>query len=78
MRHHVRIGNGREENSSAARVMIYPPIPHSYDFNNFPISEEDQVYLRKREHVDYGSLTLLLPDPKIGGLQVTTTRERKK
>ena len=50
--------------------MQYPPIPQSYDFGKFPISNEDHVYLRKREHVDYGSLTLLLPDPNIGGLQV--------
>ena len=69
MRKHTKIGQGCEENYSSARVLHYPPIPPS-NLEDFQLSSEDKVHLRKHEHVDYGSITLLFPDPNVGGLQV--------
>jgi isopenicillin N synthase-like dioxygenase len=68
---HTKIGGGRDVNCSSARVLYYPPLPPSFDFGQVHVSDEDQALLRKYEHVDYGSLTLLFPDPVVGGLQVS-------
>ena len=70
VRKHTKLGHGCQDNYTAVRVLHYPPLPPDFDFGLALVSEEDQTVLRKCEHVDYGSLTLLFPDPKIGGLQV--------
>lgn len=73
MSRHTKIGAGCEQNYSSARVIHYPPLPPHFDLSQLQLSDEDCVLLRKHEHVDYGSLTLLFPDPKVGGLQVRST-----
>jgi len=65
---HTKIGMGCQDNYSSMRVLHYPALPS--DLQHVQYSKEDNMPLKKHEHVDYGSLTLLFPGPDIGGLQV--------
>ena len=66
---HNEIGKGVEKNYSSIRLIYYPPLPESFDFSKLPCTD-DNCYMRMNEHVDFGSITLVFPDPKVGGLQV--------
>ena len=63
------IGKGVEKNYSSIRACYYPPFPESFEFSQLPRSH-DNYHIRMNEHVDFGSITLLFPDPIVGGLQV--------
>ncbi len=60
---HSSIGHGATYNYSSIRSVYYPPIPEA------SAGTSDEVKLRAHSHVDFGTMTLLFPDP-IGGLQV--------
>ena len=61
---HSDIGRGASHNYSSIRSVYYPPIATQ------PVGISDEVEMRIQPHADYGTFTLLFPDP-IGGLQVS-------
>ena len=71
MKKYRSVGEGCEKNYSTLRYLHYPAFPRDFDFDAMRKTEDGHP-LRLGEHRDFGTLTVLFPNPqKVDGLQVS-------